>query len=100
MSSKTLPLGIMEITAQHFISIEQWTRELISSEFKVDVCRILDDSKVRELGQDSLAVLEILAAIEAQFDISIPDEEAIKISTFASLVNSINKHLNAKQQAQ
>ncbi len=90
----------MEMTAHHSKSIKQWTRELISQEFKVDVCKILDDSKVKELGQDSLAVLELLAAIEAQFDISIPDDEAIRISTFASLVDSINKHLNAKQQVQ
>jgi len=82
-----------------FELVKQWTKELISREFKLDVRKILDDSKVNELGPDSLSVLELLAAVESRFDISIPDDEARKISTFASLVHSIDKHLSTKQRA-
>jgi acyl carrier protein len=77
-------------------SIEEWAKNLIAQEFKVDRSRISRNSKVKELGRDSLAVLELLAAVEAQFDISIPDEEALKILSFGSLVDSIEKHLKKK----
>lgn len=83
--------------SQHNIkSIEEKLKELIVREFGVDQSRISHRSKVKEFGRDSLAVLELLAAVEAQFEISIPNEEVSKISSFESLVHSIEKHLDMK----
>ena len=49
---------------------------------------------VDDLGADSLDILEIIAAIEEQFDIEIPQEEAEKIVTVGDAVEQIKGALN------
>ena len=49
---------------------------------------------VDDLGADSLDLFEIIAAIEEQFDIEIPQEEAEKIVTVGDAVEQIKKALN------
>lgn len=46
-----------------------------------------------DLGADSLDVFELLAAIEKEFALKIPDEDAEKITTVGMLVNYVNKHV-------
>jgi acyl carrier protein len=80
-------------------SIEEELEELIVQALGVDRSKISHHSEVKKLGRDSLAMLELLAAVEAQFEISIPDEEASRISSFGSLVDSIKKHLQMKSDS-
>lgn len=49
---------------------------------------------VDDLGADSLDLFEIIAAIEEQFDIEIPQEEAEKIVTVGDAVEQIKNILN------
>ncbi|MCI9147614.1 MAG: acyl carrier protein [Hungatella sp.] len=49
---------------------------------------------VDDLGADSLDIFEIIAAIEEQFDIEIPQEEAEKIVTVGDAVEQIRNVLN------
>ena len=49
---------------------------------------------VDDLGADSLDIFEIVAAIEEQFDIEIPQEEAEKIVTVGDAVEQIRNVLN------
>ncbi|MCI8607897.1 MAG: acyl carrier protein [Hungatella sp.] len=49
---------------------------------------------VDDLGADSLDIFEIIAAIEEQFDIEIPQEEAEKIVTVGDAVEQIRNILN------
>lgn len=49
---------------------------------------------VDDLGADSLDIFEIVAAIEEQFDIEIPQEEAEKIVTVGDAVEQIRNILN------
>ena len=49
---------------------------------------------VDDLGADSLDIFEIIAAIEEQFDIEIPQEEAEKIVTVGDAVEQIKNALN------
>ena len=49
---------------------------------------------VDDLGADSLDIFEIIAAIEDQFDIEIPQEEAEKIVTVGDAVEQIRNILN------
>ena len=49
---------------------------------------------VDDLGADSLDLFEIIAAIEEQFDIEIPQEEAEKIVTVGDAVDQIKNILN------
>ena len=49
---------------------------------------------VDDLGADSLDIFEIIAAIEEQFDIEIPQEDAEKIVTVGDAVEQIKGALN------
>ncbi len=49
---------------------------------------------VKELGADSLDVIELVMAIEYEFDIDIEDEYASKISTVQDALNYIEGKLN------
>jgi acyl carrier protein len=52
-------------------------------------------SFVDDLGADSLDQVELIMAMEEEFNISIPDEDAEKIKTVKDAVDYVNKVLNA-----
>ena len=57
-------------------------REIMAEQLDVDIDSItLDTSFVNDLESDSLDIVELIMAIEEEFDIEVPDEEAEKIST-------------------
>ncbi len=60
------------------------------SEVKLEA-RFVDD-----LGADSLDTVEILMAIEEEFGIEIPDEDAENAKTVEDVISYINKHLKKK----
>ena len=50
-------------------------------------------SFVEELGADSLDTVELVMALEEEFETEIPDEEAEKITTVQLACDYINEHL-------
>ena len=52
----------------------------------------LEASFVDDLGADSLDTVELVMALEEEFDTEIPDEEAEKIGTVQQAVDYINAH--------
>jgi acyl carrier protein len=50
-------------------------------------------SFVDDLGADSLDQVELIMAMEEEFDVSIPDEEAEKILTVQDAIDYVNKVL-------
>ncbi|MDU2495764.1 MAG: acyl carrier protein [Klebsiella grimontii] len=47
---------------------------------------------VEDLGADSLDTVELVMALEEEFDTEIPDEEAEKITTVQAAIDYINGH--------
>lgn len=52
----------------------------------------LESSFIDDLGADSLDIVELLMALEEEFDIEIPDEEAEKLSTVGDVVDYIKNN--------
>ena len=52
----------------------------------------MEASFVDDLGADSLDTVELVMALEEEFDTEIPDEEAEKIRTIQQAVDYIKKH--------
>jgi len=52
-------------------------------------------SVVDDLGADSLDTVELVMALEEEFDTEIPDEEAEKITTVQSAIDYINANKDA-----
>ena len=53
---------------------------------------------VEDLGADSLDTVELVMAIEEEYGIEIPDEDAEKAKTVGDVVEYINKKLGVKEQ--
>ena len=52
----------------------------------------MDASFIDDLEADSLDIVELMMALEEEFDIEIPDEDAEKISTVSDAVDYIKEH--------
>jgi acyl carrier protein len=59
----------------------------------VEESQVTDTAKfVEDLGADSLDTVELVMALEEEFSIEIPDEDAEKIATVGDAVNYISEH--------
>lgn len=68
--------------------------KVVAEQLNVEVSEIKPESRFTEdLGADSLDVVELVMALEEQFNIEIPDEEAEKIKTVQDAIN----YIEAKQ---
>ncbi len=52
----------------------------------------IESSFVDDLGADSLDIVELIMALEEEFNLEIPDEEAEKIATVGDVVDYIKKN--------
>ena len=53
-----------------------------------------ESSFVDDLGADSLDTVELVMALEEEFECEIPDEQAEKINTVQQAIDYINSHTN------
>jgi acyl carrier protein len=68
-------------------------KDIISDQLGIDAEEInMESSFVDDLGADSLDIVELIMALETEFDLEIPDEDAEKIATVADVVNYIKNH--------
>ncbi len=51
----------------------------------------MDSSLLDDLGADSLDLVELIMALEQEFDVEIPDEDAEKIKTVGDAVNFVKE---------
>ena len=56
----------------------------------------LESSFIDDLGADSLDIVELIMAIEEEFEMEIPDTDAEKIVTVGDVVDYIKEHLDAE----
>jgi acyl carrier protein len=68
---------------------------VLVSELGLDESKIKDDAHFEEdLDVDSLGVVELLMALEDEFDVKIPDEEAESIVTVGQAVDLVHQKLS------
>jgi len=53
-----------------------------------------EDSFIKDLGLDSLDMVEVIMEAERDFNVEIPDEEADKLTTVGSVVDYLEKKLS------
>ncbi|NIO17311.1 MAG: acyl carrier protein [Deltaproteobacteria bacterium] len=72
------------------MSAEQKVKEIIANQLGKELSEIpLESSFMDDLGADSLDVVELVMAMEEEFKIEIPDEDAEKIKTVKDAVEYI-----------
>ncbi len=72
--------------------VEEKVRKIICEQLNVSEEDVVSDASfVDDLGADSLDQVELIMAMEEEFDISIPDEDAEKIGTVQDAIDYVNK---------
>ena len=78
------------------MSIDARVRSIIADQLGLTEEEIKPDSKfIEDLGADSLDIVELIMAMEEEFQTEIPDEEAEKITTVQQAVDYIKAHSKA-----
>jgi len=68
-------------------------KEIIVDQLGVDESEVtMEASFIDDLGADSLDIVELIMALEEEFDLEIPDKEAEKITTVGDAVEYIKAH--------
>jgi acyl carrier protein len=75
-------------------SVEERVVKIVAEQLGVNESEVSKGSSfVNDLGADSLDTVELVMALEEEFDCEIPDEEAEKITTVQQAIDYINAHL-------
>ncbi len=70
--------------------IENRVKEIIIEQLGVDQKEVTPEASfINDLGADSLDTVELVMALEEEFDVEIPDEDAEKIITVSDVTNYI-----------
>ena len=77
-------------------NIEQRVKKIAAEQLGVNEADIKNESSfVDDLGADSLDTVELVMALEDEFECEIPDEEAEKITNVQQAIDYVNGHLKA-----
>ncbi|GAB4393039.1 MAG: acyl carrier protein [Gammaproteobacteria bacterium] len=76
------------------LNIEERVRQIIVEQLGVNPEAVVSEASfIDDLGADSLDTVELVMALEEEFETEIPDEQAEKITTVQDAVNYISSHL-------
>ena len=77
-------------------NIEQRVRKIVAEQLGANEADIKNESSfVDDLGADSLDTVELVLALEEEFECEIPDEEAEKITSVQLAIDYVSAHLKA-----
>jgi len=69
-------------------------KSIVAEQLGVDEEEITLDTSFEDLNADSLDIVELIMALEEEFDIEIPDEDAEKLTTVGAAVEYIRERTN------
>ncbi len=72
---------------------EDKAKEIIAKELEVSVDQLTPEAKfIEDLGADSLDTVELVMALEDEFGLDIPDEDADKLKTVGDALSYLRAH--------
>ena len=73
--------------------IYEKVKDIIVEQLGVDPEKVTSEASfIDDLGADSLDIVELIMALEEEFDLEIPDEEAEKVTTVGEVVEYIKNN--------
>ena len=83
----------LQTTKEAHMSLSPKIKDIIVEQLSVDPEKVKPEASfIDDLGADSLDIVELVMAMEEEFDIEIPDEDAEKLKT----VSDVTKYLETK----
>ena len=77
-------------------NVEQRVKKIVAEQLGVNEAEIKNESSfVDDLGADSLDTVELVMALEEEFECEIPDEDAEKITTVQNAIDYATTHQKA-----
>ncbi|HQU27704.1 MAG: acyl carrier protein [Nitrospira sp.] len=74
------------------MAVEERVKKIIAEQLGVEEDEVVPEAKfVEDLGADSLDTVELVMALEEEFEIEIPDEDAEKIQTVSAAIDFIKE---------
>ena len=74
-------------------TIEKRVKEIVAEQLGVDEAQVTNEASfMDDLGADSLDTVELVMALEEEFDIEISDENAEKIQTVQDAIDYLTEH--------
>ncbi len=76
--------------------LNQRVLKVIATSKRIPLEKVTVDSEFQELGIDSMDAVEILFALENEFDVSIPDDEVRSVRNVRQMCEGVEKLVAAK----
>jgi len=81
------------------MSVEEKVKEIIAKIVHVDKSILTRESTFKDIKADSLDMVQALVAIEDEFDIEIPDEDAQKLQNFGDFIDYVESRVAEKEKS-
>ena len=76
------------------MSVIEKVTQIIVDQLGINAAEVVPEAKfIDDLGADSLDIVEFLMALEDQYGIEVPDEDAEGLQTVADLIRYIEQHM-------
>jgi acyl carrier protein len=76
-----------------WMSVTEKVKKMIVEQLGVNESEVVPEAKfIDDLGADSLDIVELIMALEDEYGIEIPDEDAEKIETVGDAIRYIEEH--------
>lgn len=76
------------------MNLSDKVKQILAEQLSVDQADLTDNTSFDDLNADSLDVVEVIMALEEEFDIEIPDEDAEKIRTVGDVIEYIKDRIS------
>lgn len=74
--------------------MEERLKKIIGNYSDIDVSTITKDTVIlRDLGFNSIAIIEMISDVEDEFDVEIPDEDLADIKTVGDLISYLEENM-------
>ncbi len=78
--------------------VAERVKKVVSRQLKVSPEKITENSDfVKDLGAESIQSIELIAAFEEEFGITMDEDAALSVKTVGKAIEFIKNHLEAKQ---
>ena len=78
------------------MALDEKVKKIIVEQLGVNPEQVtIEASFIDDLGADSLDTVELVMALEEEFDIEIPDEDAEKITTVGDAIEYVEDHVQS-----